>query len=71
MWAQGREERREKVAAGGRKNSVGAGEPGGTGGSLCSLLSLVVLSCFSRAAVPNLLAPGTGFMEDSVALNRG
>lgn len=34
MWARGREERREKVAAGGRKNSVGAGEPGGTGGSL-------------------------------------
>ena len=29
MWARGREERREKVAASGRKNSVGAGEPGG------------------------------------------
>ena len=68
MWAWGGEERREKVAAGSRKDSVGAGEPGG---SLCSLLSLVVLSCFSRAAVPNLLAPGTSFMADNFPMDQG
>ena len=50
---------------------LGQGSLEGLEGVLCSLLSLVVLSCFSRAAVPNLLAPGTGFMEDSVPLNRG
>ena len=62
-------ERRWLQVAGGTLVGVGAGEPGGTGGSLCSLLSLVILSCFSRAAVPNLLAPGTSFMKDNVPLN--